>query len=411
MPSVIVSKNCGGVFCVCMCFVCEMYRYSCKDIQQTENIQYDCIHPHVVHTPEPKGKGNPMNKTTKENRQQQNNTPETTKQHDNNIDIGVWAVFDGHEGDDVSKWLSQNMEQMLMENIQKKPPTTITQMKNLIIRTFCHLDARIACNQFKTYDNDVCYTQHKNNPDTKTREKNQKEPEEAGSTAAVVLLYRGRLYVAHVGDSRVIVVHPKTGNIIHETLDMTAQNVKSKQHKEFLSDWKRIQRTGGVLEEEEGGLVYLFGAETNVQSGGENKRQSVGLMVTRAFGDSAFKSSGLLSSHPIVHSIKIKAPVYVVIASDGVWDTVNSHDMGKWIVECATTAKGHRETKKTDSQTSLPFTSIHTHPSPLEDESHGLESESKPIVFQRFFEERLRILDPDDNYTMMMVKVWPSKSV
>lgn len=175
-------------------FVCEMYRYSCKDIQQTENIQYDCIHPHVVHTPESKEKSNPMNKTTKENRQQQNNTPETTKQHDNTIDIGVWAVFDGHEGDDVSKWLSQNMEQMLMENIQKKPPTTITQMKNLIIRTFCRLDARIACHQSGT--DDLVRAQHhtKGLVDArsevkKEEEEEDKELEEAGSTAAVVLLY------------------------------------------------------------------------------------------------------------------------------------------------------------------------------------------------------------------------------
>lgn len=211
-----------------------------------------------------------------------------------------------------------------------------------------------------------------------------------------------------------IVVHPKTGNIIHETLDMTAQNVKSKQHKEFLSDWKRIQRTGGVLEEEkeEGGLVYLFGAETNVQCSGENKRQSVGLMVTRAFGDSTFKSSGLLSSRPIVHSIKIKEPVYVVIASDGVWDTVNSSDIGKWIVEGVRASKKHKNTRKTHqtslSCTSFPYISTHKDPSPLKNEFHS--PKSKPDVFQRFFEERLRILDPDDNYTMMIVKVWPSKS-
>lgn len=126
------------------------------------------------------------NKKTK-----QNNTFKITQHDNNNINIGVWAVFDGHEGNDVSKWLSQNMERMLMENIQKKPPTTITRMKNLIIRTFCYLDACIAHNQSKT-DKDDVFIQHKTpgllGARTKIKKEEEKDFEEAGSTAAVVLL-------------------------------------------------------------------------------------------------------------------------------------------------------------------------------------------------------------------------------
>ncbi len=77
----------------------------------------------------------------------------------------------------------------------------------------------------------------------------------------------------------------------------------SKDHK--ASDPQEIERIKGV-----GGAII-------------DNRVAGGLAVTRALGDHAFKSFGVTGSPYVVRHVLRPFDKYLIIASDGVWDTVS----------------------------------------------------------------------------------------
>jgi serine/threonine protein phosphatase PrpC len=54
-----------------------------------------------------------------------------------------------------------------------------------------------------------------------------------------------------------------------------------------------------------------------------DKRVAGGLAITRAIGDHAFKSFGVTGQPYVVRHVLRPFDKYLVIASDGVWDTVS----------------------------------------------------------------------------------------
>ena len=54
-----------------------------------------------------------------------------------------------------------------------------------------------------------------------------------------------------------------------------------------------------------------------------NNRVAGGLAITRALGDHAYKSFGVTGSTYIVRHVLRPFDKYLVIASDGIWDTVS----------------------------------------------------------------------------------------
>ena len=99
------------------------------------------------------------------------------------------------------------------------------------------------------------------------------------------------MYVANAGDTRAVL--SKNG---------TAERL-SKDHK--ASDPAEIDRVKSA-----GGKIV-------------DNRVGGGLAITRALGDHAYKSFGVTCQPFVVRHVLRPFDKYLVIASDGVWDTVN----------------------------------------------------------------------------------------
>ena len=176
----------------------------------------------------------------------------------------IFGLFDGHGGDQVSKYLQENfaiyMKQMMPFNNY--------------FQDFVNL--------FKTLDEKV---KSLNCPD-------------AGSTATIVYIERQNdkkyLYCINVGDSRCIIINKK--GIMRLSKDDRVDDPNEKE---------RIIK--------EGGFIY-------------NGRIHGILMLSRCFGDWGIKNYGV-SCEPHIAKIEINDDdLCLVIASDGVWDFMKDEE-------------------------------------------------------------------------------------
>ena len=120
-----------------------------------------------------------------------------------------------------------------------------------------------------------------------------------GSTACIVYITKEKvkkvLYSANIGDTRSLLI---SGN----DYKRLSYDHRATDPEEF----KRIVQEGGIVF---GGRVYGT------------------LMLSRAFGDWELKTYGV-SSEPHVTKINISEnDKYVIIATDGVWDTLDDDDV------------------------------------------------------------------------------------
>ena len=125
----------------------------------------------------------------------------------------------------------------------------------------------------------------------------------SGTTATCVFLKEGCVTIAHVGDSRAVLVGPR-GRARQLTTDHRTDNVTER---------RRILKTGGRVER---GYVV---------------RDGHGLMVTRSFGDRVFRPVGV-TAEPDVTTIRL-APrdSFVVVATDGLWDVLSNREVAKLV--------------------------------------------------------------------------------
>lgn len=120
------------------------------------------------------------------------------------------------------------------------------------------------------------------------------DSDHCGSTACVAVIRReinhNVLYVANVGDTRAVI--SKNG---------TAERL-SVDHK--ATDPKEIDRV-----KSEGGSIM-------------DNRVAGGLAITRALGDHAYKSFGVTASPYVVRHVLRPFDKFLIMGSDGIWDTV-----------------------------------------------------------------------------------------
>lgn len=186
---------------------------------------------------------------------------------------GLFCLFDGHGGSEVSTYL-QNIFPNMLKNILPFKKSLAQEFINLF-----------------------------NSIDTKFKEMNFYN---TGSTATIVYITieNGKrvLYCINLGDSRCILL---SNNVLKKL---------SFDHKvSDPSEYERIMKNGGVIVQ---GRV-----------GGQ-------LLISRAFGDSGLKSFGV-SCEPFISRTEIGGgDKFVVIASDGVWDVVEDRDILNIISGC-----------------------------------------------------------------------------
>ncbi|KAG2531734.1 hypothetical protein JM18_000999 [Phytophthora kernoviae] len=125
---------------------------------------------------------------------------------------------------------------------------------------------------------------------------NRKNSED-GTTAVVMLTQGDEIFVAHAGDSRAVLVH-RSGKV----------SVLTSDHKPNRPDERRrIQELGGSV---------VFWGVWRVEGI---------LAVSRAIGDRMLKPF-VVAEPEVKKFTRTESDHYVVIASDGVWDTISNDD-------------------------------------------------------------------------------------
>ena len=184
------------------------------------------------------------------------------------VTCGLFGVFDGHGGSSVSEYLKERFPEELKARIESDSPSDLV---GVIEDTFEKIDKEV-----KMLDSEQC-----------------------GSTACigVVRMESGHrvLYIANVGDTRALL----SRNGVEERLSI--------DHR--LSEYSEKERITQM-----GGLVI-------------NDRVGGTLILTRAFGDYALKDSGVIATPTIRKHFIRPFDRFVVIASDGVYDTMTDQEV------------------------------------------------------------------------------------
>lgn len=187
----------------------------------------------------------------------------------------VYAIFDGHGGDQAAKFASTNLTRYLEHHlIQQNDPKLDEQANIFNALKLAMVDLSEAC----------------------------KEKDKSGTTAAIAIKMGGKLYVVNVGDSRVLIASSKLGHI-QATEDASPADDRFKQS---------VTKRGS----------YVLGLDTPlVQVHGK-------LKVARALGDR--EVPGVTARPKITcYDLAELGESQVIIGCDGIFETQRSIDVLK----------------------------------------------------------------------------------
>jgi len=191
----------------------------------------------------------------------------------------LFGVFDGHHGDDMSKFCEQSMAR----TIASQP---------------CQDVQRALVESFHRVDQTARSIEHKG----------------SGSTALVACVRQDAIFVANAGDCRAVLCRQG------EAVEMSQDHKPSDDF-----ELERIQNAGGWVEME--------------SSQDADARVNGDLSVSRSIGDFTYKQDAARS---VSEQIVIPTPdvevfqrsrkdEFMIIASDGVWDVISSQDCVDWV--------------------------------------------------------------------------------
>lgn len=209
------------------------------------------------------------------------------KQIDDNKELGLFAIFDGHMGHDVASYLQSH----LFDNILKEPDFW-TDPLSALVRAYDKTDEEILEKALVLG--------------------------RGGSTAVTAILLNGQtLLVANVGDSRAVLYKNREAKQLSVDHDPGTEK-------------REIESRGGFVSNIPGDVPRVDGQ----------------LAVARAFGDKSLKIH--LSSEPDVTKEDIDNNTeFLILASDGLWKVMSNEeavDFIKHIKDAQTAAKHLTET-------------------------------------------------------------------
>ncbi|KAM3136105.1 hypothetical protein pb186bvf_011727 [Paramecium bursaria] len=193
--------------------------------------------------------------------------------------VYLFAIFDGHGGPDISKFVKQNFVNQLKQNEEFKSKNYSLSLTQV----FQELDQLIL---------QLCV-------------KNQR----TGSCAVVALIADNTLYVANLGDSRCLLQRDL------EVIEMTKDHTPN-----IFQESLRIRKAGGVVDD--------YG------------RLNSQLSVSRAFGVFEFKGNVSLASNqqqvicvPEIRKIKLNSDdKFLFLGCDGMFETLNNFQIMQTIL-------------------------------------------------------------------------------
>eukprot|EP01107_Rhizomastix_libera_P000150 TRINITY_DN1028_c0_g1_i2.p1 TRINITY_DN1028_c0_g1~~TRINITY_DN1028_c0_g1_i2.p1 ORF type:complete len:314 (-),score=89.04 TRINITY_DN1028_c0_g1_i2:61-1002(-) len=217
--------------------------------------------------------------------------------------VSFFAVFDGHGGDEVSRFCSVHMHEYLKNCEAFK----MGDYKQALIDAYIEMDKMMATEE--------------GIKELSTRVKNGEpvysgyavRPDGVGCTA-VSCIYHSKtktLYVANAGDSRIVLCHG--GVAVPLSIDHKP-NVESES--------SRILKAGGYI---------------------TNGRVNGNLNLCRAIGDQDYKKDAtlppkdqIITAYPDVKEVKITdEDEFVVLGCDGVWDVLSNQQCVDFVREIA----------------------------------------------------------------------------
>ena len=198
--------------------------------------------------------------------------------------VNFLAVFDGHGGKAVSRYLKDNLPQFFVNKFKKD----IYSKQDTASKYFLKIYDMVQSNMRKEHPRAVQY---------------------CGSTACVAIQTidekeRNILWVINVGDSRAVKCNK-----------MNIAEQLTQDHKPNVPDEKRrIEKLGGKIE--------FDGADWRVKD----------LSLSRAFGD--LECTPYVTHLPQIYRYKISSSdKYLVLACDGLWDVLSNQDVIDYINE------------------------------------------------------------------------------
>lgn len=202
-------------------------------------------------------------------------------------ETSLFAVFDGHGGDEVAKFC----ERMFGEHLQKNPAFREGRYKQALEETFLKMDTLLQ----NSSANGIV------NPET-GKEYDPSSP--AGCTANVVLVTRSEIYVANAGDSRAYLFTKDNRTV-----------ALSKDHKpDDDAERERISKAGGYV---------------------SNGRVCDNLNLSRAIGDLTYKKTTtlppkdqMITAFPDVVVTKLDGKAkFLLMGCDGIWETLTAEEI------------------------------------------------------------------------------------
>lgn len=198
----------------------------------------------------------------------------------------ISAVFDGHGGNKVSSYLSDQFNEIFYDYINENDTISNKQIISKITTTLQSIDKEIM---------------------------KKDELEYQGSTAAISVINPvvGSFITINVGDSRVVL--SRNGTAVPLTEDHKPNSSEER---------KRIEKLGGTVD-----LLPDKGYRVNGN-----------LLVSRAIGDRA--EGPVISSEPTIKTFPIDEDQdqFIIVASDGLWDILSSQKAVNFVnkmLECA----------------------------------------------------------------------------
>ena len=143
----------------------------------------------------------------------------------------------------------------------------------------------------------------------------------SGSCCISIYVQKNRLTVANLGDSRAVLCRKTAKDTL--AIELSHDHKPSRQ-----AEKERIIKKGGKIEKLKKNGEYVGPLRVWADEEGP------GIAMTRTLGDLEGKKIGLISEPELDHIDLKPGDKFVIIASDGVFDVMNSHEVVGFILQC-----------------------------------------------------------------------------
>lgn len=148
----------------------------------------------------------------------------------------------------------------------------------------------------------------------------------SGTTATVVLISENEVFVSNVGDTGVLLgrcVPQETGSLKLDSLDSVGECGVEKDNREFFWEGYFVTESHRLESLEERSRVEASGAFVDGEYVVNRYGKGGALNLTRTLGDLDMRACGVLADPFTNHFVLSSYDKFLIIASDGLWD---SHD-------------------------------------------------------------------------------------